>query len=79
VTPEYPFANLPDTRKSRWGDSLDAETMKKCVWVKPALVARIEFLEWTEADRLRHSKFMGLDDKDARSVVKEQSGDVPAR
>ena len=35
--------------------------------------AQIEFLEWTEADRLRHSKFVGLrDDKDARSVVKQQ-------
>ena len=72
VTPTCSFANLPDTRKSRWGDALDAETMKKCVWVTPELVARIEFLEWTEADHLRHSKFMGLrDDKDARSVVKE--------
>jgi ATP-dependent DNA ligase len=69
-----PFANLPDTHKSRWGDSLDADMMKKCVWVRPELVARVEFLEWTEADHLRHSKFIGLrDDKDARSVVKEQS------
>jgi DNA ligase D-like protein (predicted ligase) len=74
VTPACPFANLPDTRKSRWGDALDAETMKKCVWVKPELVARIEYLEWTEANRLRHSKFVGLDDKDARTVVKEEVG-----
>jgi DNA ligase D-like protein (predicted ligase) len=74
VMTECPFANLPDTHKSRWGDSLDADMMKKCVWVKPELVARIEFLEWTEADHLRHSNFIGLrDDKDARSVVKEQS------
>jgi ATP-dependent DNA ligase len=49
--------------------------MKKCVWVRPALVARIEFLEWTDADHLRHSRFVGLrDDKDARSVVKEHLG-----
>jgi hypothetical protein len=28
-----------------------------------------------DADRLRHSKFVGLrDDKNARSVVKEQAG-----
>jgi hypothetical protein len=39
VKPECPFANLPDTHKSRWGDSLDAEKMKKCVWVQPELVA----------------------------------------
>jgi ATP-dependent DNA ligase len=37
-------------------------------------VAVIEFLEWIEGDRLRHSKFVGLrDDKDPRSVVKEHS------
>ena len=42
--------------------------------MRPELVARIEYLEWTEADHLRHSKFMGLrDDKDPRSVVKEHS------
>ena len=29
-----------------------AEDMKKCVWVKPELVAQIEFLEWTESDHL---------------------------
>ena len=32
----------------------------------------IEFLEWTEADRLRHSTFVRLrDDKLAREVIKE--------
>ena len=32
----------------------------------------IEFLEWTEADRLRHSTFVRLrEDKPARKVVKE--------
>jgi bifunctional non-homologous end joining protein LigD len=67
-----PFVNLPDTRKSRFGEELNAEKMKKAVWVKPKIVAQIEFLEWTEADRLRHSKFVGLrEDKDPRSVTKE--------
>jgi DNA ligase D-like protein (predicted ligase) len=73
VSPTMPFANLPDTHKSRWGDELTAEKMKECIWLRPEAIAQIEFLEWTEADRLRHSKFVGLrDDKDARSVVKEQ-------
>jgi DNA ligase D-like protein (predicted ligase) len=73
VTPKCPFVNLPETRKARWGEALTAEKMKKCVWVRPEIVAQIEFLEWTDADHLRHSKFAGLrDDKDARSVVKEQ-------
>jgi ATP-dependent DNA ligase len=47
--------------------------MKECVWLRPEAVARIEFLEWTEVDRLRHAKFAGLrEDKDARIVVKEE-------
>ena len=72
VVPNCPFVNLPETRKSRWGEALTAEKMNKCVWVRPELVARIEFLEWTDANHLRHSKFAGLrDDKQPRSVVKE--------
>jgi hypothetical protein len=74
-----PFVNLPDKHESRWGESLTAETMKKCVWLRPVTVAQIEFLEWTEADRLRHSKFIRLrEDKDPRKVVKERVGEVGA-
>ena len=48
--------------------------MKKCVWVQPEVLARIEYLEWTESDHLRHSNFMGLrNDKDARAVRKEHA------
>ena len=66
--------NLPETHKGRWGDGLTAEDMEKCVWVRPELVAQIEFLEWTKSDHLRHSKFVGLrEDKDARAVTKEQA------
>jgi ATP-dependent DNA ligase len=51
---------------------MTAEKMKECVWVRPELVAQIEFLEWTEADHLRHSKFIGLrEDKDPLQVTKE--------
>jgi DNA ligase D-like protein (predicted ligase) len=72
VVRDCPFVNLPETRKARWGEALTAEKMEKCVWVRPAIVAQIEFLEWTDADHLRHSKFIGLrDDKEARDVVKE--------
>src|SRR5215469_15747047 len=74
VTPKCPFVNLPESGKSRWGEGLTADDMKKCVWVRPVLVAQIEFLEWT-GDHLRHSKFAGLrDDKEPRSVVKEHAG-----
>lgn len=72
LTDRCPFANLPETGRARWGDILDAEKMKKCVWVRPELLAVVEFLEWTEVDRLRHSRFVALrDDKDPRKVIKE--------
>ena len=72
VVPECPFVNLPETRKARWGEALSGEKMKRCIWVRPEVVAQIEFLEWTDADHLRHSKFVGLrDDKDPHQVVKE--------
>src|SRR5215472_389137 len=77
VSPTMPFVNLPDTHKSRWGDELTAEKMKECIWLRPDAVAQIEFLEWTEADRLRHSKFVGLrEDKDPQRVVKEHGSTV---
>jgi bifunctional non-homologous end joining protein LigD len=77
VTASCPFVNLPETRRSRFGEELNAEKMKKAVWLRPEAVAQIEFLEWTEADRLRHSKFVGLrEDKNPRSVVKEHVGEA---
>jgi ATP-dependent DNA ligase len=49
--------------------------MRKAIWLKPEADAQIEFLEWTEAGRLRHSKFVGLrEDKNPRSVIKEEVG-----
>ena len=59
LTPKCPFANLPETHKGRWGEGLTAADMEKCVWVRPEIVARIEFLEWTESRHLRHSKLQG--------------------
>ncbi len=42
------------------------------LWVNPETVARIDFLEWTGADHLRHAKFVALrDDKDTQKIVKE--------
>jgi ATP-dependent DNA ligase len=74
VIPNCPFVNLPEKHRSRWGEGMTADEMKKCVWLKPKLVAQIEFLEWTDADHLRHSKFVGLrEDKDPKSVVKEHA------
>ena|SRR3981081_724808 len=57
-----PFANLPEQDRSRWGETLTAEKMKQCIWIKPKLTARIEFLERTEGQKLRHSRFVRLND-----------------
>ena len=71
-TAEYPFLNLPEEDVGRWGQGLTAEKMKKCVWVKPQVVAEVEFLEWMGTDHLRHTKFVRLrDDKDPSKVVNE--------
>ena len=73
--PDCPFVNLPEKNRSRWSEGLTAEDMKKCVWIRPEIVAQIEYLEWTESNHLRHSKFIGLrEDKDSRTVVKEHAG-----
>jgi len=46
--------------------------MKHYRWVKPEVVAQVEFTDWTAADHLRHSRFVGLgDDKDAREAAKK--------
>jgi bifunctional non-homologous end joining protein LigD len=41
-------------------------------WVKPRLVAQVQFTEWTSDGILRHPSFLGLrTDKDPREVVRE--------
>jgi ATP-dependent DNA ligase len=71
-TETCPFVNLPEKQAGRWGQGLTAEKMNECVWLLPEAVANFEFLEWTGADHLRHTKFVGMrDDKDPRKVVRE--------
>jgi DNA ligase D-like protein (predicted ligase) len=69
-----PFSNLPEPKNARRGEAITSEVMKKMRWLKPKLVAQIEFTEWTEGNHLRHSRFAGLrDDKDPRSVIHEKA------
>jgi DNA ligase D-like protein (predicted ligase) len=71
-TAKCPFANLPEKDAGRWGQGLTAEKMRECIWVKPKVVAEVEFLEWTGADHLRHTKFIGLrDDKEPHTIMRE--------
>jgi ATP-dependent DNA ligase len=67
-----PFKNLPEKRASRWGESLTAEKMKQCHWIKPKLVCQVAFLGWTDAGHLRHCTFVAMrDDKKAAEVLRE--------
>ena len=71
-TPRCPFANLPSSRSSHWGEGITAEEMSALRWVKPTLVAEVSFAEWTRDGSLRHAAFIGLrDDKPARDVRRE--------
>jgi bifunctional non-homologous end joining protein LigD len=59
-------------RSGRWGQGLTKAKMAECQWLKPVLVAQLEFLEWTADDPLRHSKFVGLHEvKKVKDVVRE--------
>jgi ATP-dependent DNA ligase len=58
--PNCPFANLPEKKAGRWGEGLTAAKMADCRWLRPMLVGRFEFVEWTQDGYLRHSRFMGL-------------------
>ena len=65
-----PFANLPEKKRTAW--ALTKEEMKKCVWIRPELVAQIEFTEWTPDVHLRLPTFAGLrEDKTSQEVVRE--------
>jgi DNA polymerase LigD, ligase domain len=71
-TSQCPFANLPEPASARRGEAITAEVMPKIQWLRPKLVAQIEFTEWTKGNHLRHSRFIALrDDKRASEVVKE--------
>jgi bifunctional non-homologous end joining protein LigD len=67
-----PFANVPNSKKSHFGEGITPEQMKELKWVKPKLVAQVSFAEWTTSGNLRHATFLGLrDDKSARRVIRE--------
>jgi ATP-dependent DNA ligase len=41
-------------------------------WVKPSVVVQVSFMEWTEHNKLRHPRLIGVRfDKKARDVVRE--------
>jgi len=72
ISDKCPFANLPEKRRGPWALNLTNNEMQKCCWLKPLLVAQVEFTEWTQDGHLRHSTFVGLrEDKDPGQCVRE--------
>lgn len=72
ATESCPFANLPLTRRPRYGQGMTAAAMREVTWLRPRLVCQIKFSEWTDEGSLRHPVFLGLrKDKAAREVVRE--------
>ena len=70
ATEQCPFVDLPEKRRTLY--TLNRDEMQNCRWVKPLLVAQIEFTEWTTDGHLRHSSFLRIrDDKEARQVRRE--------
>jgi len=70
VTRACPFANLPEKKRTQW--ALTAKEMKNCVWLRPEILAQIEFNEWTPDGHLRHTTFSGFRiDKGVEEVVRE--------
>jgi DNA ligase D-like protein (predicted ligase) len=59
-TPDCPFANLPEAKSGRWGAGLTAAKMSACRWLRPVLIGRFEYVEWTPENHLRHSRFVSL-------------------
>ena len=72
ATDVCPFANLPNSKKSHWGEGITKEQMREIQWVMPRVVAQVSFTEWTSGGNLRHATFKGIrTDKKPRQVVRE--------
>ena len=66
------FKNLPEKRSSRWGESLTAEKIDQCRWVRPKLVCQVAFVEWTcQALEALHIFVAMRDDKKPAEVFRE--------
>ena len=62
VQKESPFKNL----------SGSTGQAKGVTWLKPTLIAQVEFSNWTDDGQLRHPSFQGLrEDKKAKDIVRD--------
>ena len=65
-----PFVDLLENRQPP--PAITSGEMQNCQWLKPLLVAQVEFTSWTPDGYLRCPSFVGLrEDKEPRHVVRE--------
>lgn len=65
---------------SPFAEKLTADQARQVRFVRPELVAEVEFRAWTADGLLRHASFRGLrEDKPAREVVREAPAPTPAQ
>lgn len=71
-----------EQEENSFDDTLTAEERRGLVYVKPELVAEVEFRAWSADGNLRHAAFRGLrEDKQAKEVGREMektAGEKPA-
>lgn len=68
-TKTMPLAEPPPKTAGRFAEPLE---LRRVHWVKPALVAAVEYLIWTDGGLLRAVTYQGLrEDKPAKEVVRD--------
>jgi bifunctional non-homologous end joining protein LigD len=68
-TGKVPFA-AGVAKPGRWSKRVSGSER----WVKPTLVAEVEFAEWTPDGQIRHASYVALrSDKPARAIVRERA------
>ncbi len=68
-TDRAPYSTAPK-KPGRWSRG----TSSGVHWVKPELVAEVEFAEWTPDNQIRHASYVALrKDKPAKSIVRERA------
>lgn len=67
------WPQLQNLRISDCPFSVEPSTREQAYWIKPELVARVRFGNWTEDRHLRQPRFLGLqEDRDSKSCVFEE-------
>ena len=74
------FARLEALRQkaSPFAQPLTGTQARKVRYVRPELVAEVEFRAWTADGNLRHASFRGLrEDKPAKEIIRESAASAP--